>query len=77
MMAKKAQYFLNRVRMDLLIDTQNIDEEFAKKLQLKTGKPIEMISEAISLIKRAQDPYASVMKEDLAKINKLLDEILK
>lgn len=77
MMAKKAQYFLNRVRMDLLIDTQNIDEEFAKKLQLKTGKPIEMINEAISLIKRAQDPYASVMKEDLAKINKLLDEILK
>ncbi|KFF75215.1 hypothetical protein HX13_08440 [Chryseobacterium sp. P1-3] len=77
MMAKKAQYFLNKVRMDLLIDTQNIDEEFAKKLQMKTGKPIEKINEAISLIKRAQDPYASVMKEDLEKINKLLDEILK
>jgi hypothetical protein len=44
---------------------------------LKTGKPMEMINEAISLIKRAQDPYASVMKEDLARINKLLDEILK
>lgn len=77
MMAKKAQYFLNKVRLDLLIDTQNIDEEFAKKLQMKTGKPMEMINEAISLIKRAQDPYASVMKEDLARINKLLDEILK
>ena len=76
MMAKKAQYFLNKVRMDLLIDTQNLDEEFAKKLQLKTGKPIEMINEAIQLIKKGQDPYASVMKEDLAKINKLLDEIL-
>lgn len=77
MMAKKAQYFLNKVRLDLLIDTQNIDEEFAKKLQMKTGKPMEMINEAISLIKRAQDPYASVMKEDLARINKLLDEIVK
>lgn len=77
MMAKKAQYFLNKVRMELLIDTQNIDEEFAKKLQLKTGKPIEMINESIGLIKRAQDPYASVMKEDLARINKLLDEIFK
>lgn len=77
MMAKKAQYFLNKVRLDLLIDTQNLDEEFAKKLQLKTGKPMEMINEAISLIKRAQDPYASVIKEDLARINKLLDEILK
>lgn len=77
MMAKKAQYFLNKVRLDLLIDTQNLDEEFAKRLQLKTGKPTEMVNEAIVLIKKAQDPYASVMKEDLARINNLLDEILK
>ncbi|MBV8324859.1 hypothetical protein [Chryseobacterium sp.] len=76
MMAKKAQYFFNKVRMDLLIDTQNLDSEFAKKLQLKTGKTIEMINEAIELIKKAQDPYASVMKEDLARINTLLDEII-
>lgn len=77
MMAKKAQYFLNKVRLDLLIDTQNLDEEFAKRLQLKTGKSAEMVNEAIVLIKKAQDPYASVMKEDLARINSLLDEILK
>ncbi len=76
MMAKKAQYFLNKVRMDLLIDTQNLDEEFEKKLQLKTGKPMEMISEATRFIKKALDPYAAVMKEDLAKMNKLLDEII-
>ncbi|MFC3160528.1 hypothetical protein ACFOEQ_20510 [Chryseobacterium arachidis] len=76
MMAKKAQYFLNKVRVDLLIDTQNLDEEFAKKLQLKTGKPMEMIHEAIGFIKKAQDPYANVMKEDLARMNKLLDEII-
>ncbi|WP_449388559.1 hypothetical protein [Chryseobacterium lineare] len=76
MMAKKAQYFLNKVRMDLLIDTQHLDEEFAKKLHLKTGKPVEMIAEALNLIKKAQDPYAQVMKEDLAKMNKLLDEII-
>ncbi|WP_288243353.1 hypothetical protein [uncultured Chryseobacterium sp.] len=76
MMAKKAQYFLNKVRMDLLIDTQHLDAEFTKKLHLKTGKPMEMIDEAIQLIKKAQDPYAHVMKEDLAKMNKLLDEII-
>ncbi|MEF9479693.1 hypothetical protein OWR28_19970 [Chryseobacterium sp. 1B4] len=63
--------------MDLLIDTQHLDEEFAKKLQLKTGKTMEMINEAIILIKKAQDPYASVMKEDLTRINKLLDEIFR
>lgn len=77
MMAKKAQYFLNKVRIDLLIDTQNLDDEFAKKLHLKTGKTIEMISEAIALIKKGQDPYANVMKEDLTRMNKLLDEILR
>ncbi|WP_326982046.1 DUF4350 domain-containing protein [Chryseobacterium sp. MYb264] len=76
MMAKKAQYFLNKVRMDLLIDTQNLDEEFAKKLQLKTGKPIELIQEVINLIKKGQDPYASVMQEDLVRMNKILDEIV-
>ena len=63
--------------MDLLIDTQHLDEEFVKKLQLKTGKPIEMIREAVALIKKGQDPYAAVMKEDLAKMNALLDKILK
>ena len=77
MMAKKAQYFLNKVRMDLLIDTQNLDDELAKKLHLKTGKPQELIDEAITLIKKAQDPYATVINDDLPKINKILDQILK
>lgn len=77
MMAKKAQYFLNKIRLDLLIDTQNLDEEFAKKLQLKTGKSIETINEAVVLIKKAQNPYASVMKEDLVRMNTLLDDIIK
>lgn len=76
MMSKKAQYFLNKVRMDLLIDTQKLDEEFAKKLHLKTGKPMEIIDEAIELIKKGQDPYAHVMKEDLVRMNKILDEII-
>ncbi|TXF76312.1 DUF4350 domain-containing protein [Chryseobacterium sp.] len=77
MMAKKAQYFLNRIRMDLLIDTRNLDDHFEKLLHLKTGKSPENIREAVVLIKKGQDPYASVMKEDLIKMNRLLDEILK
>jgi len=77
MMAKKAQYFLHKIRIDFMIDTQKLDEEFAKKLQLKTGKNIEKINEAIQLIKKGTDPYANVMREDLIHMNKLLDEILK
>ena len=76
MMAKKAQYFLNRVRMELLIDTKDLDEKFVHLLHLKTGKSLEKIREATDLIKRGQDPYANVMQQDLVKMNKLLDEIL-
>lgn len=76
MMAKKAHYFLHRVRMDLLIDTQNLDEKFIHLLYLKTGKSVDKIREATDLIKKGQDPYASVMQEDLIRMNKLLDEIL-
>lgn len=77
MMAKKAQYFLHRIRLDFYLDTKNLDAEFAKKLQLKTGKPLDKIEEAIALLKNAQDPYASVQKEDLIKMNKILDDILR
>lgn len=76
MMAKKAQYFLNRVRMDLMIDTKDLDEKFIHLLHLKTGKSVAKITEATELIKKGQDPYASVMQSDLIKMNKLLDEIL-
>lgn len=77
MMAKKAQYFLHRVRTELLIDTHVLDEEFEKKLHLKTGKSLEKIKEAVLLIKKAQNPYAQVINEDLVKLNKILNEILK
>ena len=77
MMAKKAQYFLNRVRHELMIDTQHLDEKFVQSLHLKTGKSLEKINKAIDFIKRGQDPSASVMKEDLVQMNRLLDEILK
>ncbi len=76
MMAKKAQYFLNRVRMDLMIDTKDLDEKFIHLLHLKTGKSVAKITEATELIKKGQDPYASVMQADLIRMNKLLDEIL-
>lgn len=77
MMAKKSQYFLSRVRTELLIDTHNLDEEFEKKLQLKTGKSSEKINEAVNLIKKSLNPSSQVINEDLIKLNKALNEILK
>ncbi|MBC7556637.1 MAG: hypothetical protein H7195_06715, partial [Chryseobacterium sp.] len=46
MMAKKSQYFLYRVRLDLMIDTQDLNEIFAQKLHLKTGKNLDKINDA-------------------------------
>lgn len=76
MMAKKSQYFLHRVRLDLMIETQQLDDLFIKKLHHKTGKSEAMIREAVLLMKKGQDPYASVIKDDLVKLNQLLREIL-
>lgn len=76
MMAKKSTYFLHRVRQELMLDTEVLDETFAEKLQHKTGTDQEIITEAIELIKRGLDPYASVQKEDLFRLNKLLDELI-
>ena len=75
MMVKKAQYFLHRVRMELLIDTQNLDEEFINKLHLKTGKSIEKITEAVDFIKKSQQSQFILSNRDLIKMNRILDEI--
>ena len=77
MMAKKSQYFLSKIRTELLIDTQNLDEEFEKKLQLKTGKSPEIIKKAVILIKKSLNPSSQVIKDDLITLNKTLNEILK
>lgn len=77
MMNKKSQYFLHRVRTDLLLDTNKLDEQFAEKVQLKTGAPLAKILDAVNLIKKAQDPSAPVTQQDFVRFNKILDEILK
>lgn len=77
MMAKKGQYFLYRVRTELLIDTQELDDVFAGKLQQKTGKDLREIQQAVKFIKRSQNPYTHVTREDLIRMNKVLDHILR
>ena len=77
MAQKKIQYFLNKVRLDLMIDTQYLDDSFVKRLHLKTGKNIELIQEAVDLINKIQNQHVQVKHSDLAKINEVLDKILK
>ena len=75
MMGKKAQYFLHRIKMELLMETTQLDENFEKKLLQKTGKPQEDIHNATMLIKKALDTTATVTREEFETMNRLLNEI--
>jgi hypothetical protein len=75
MMSKKAHYFLFRIKSELLIDYQKLDDNFAMKIHQKTGKDLKKISKAVLLLNKAMDSYAQVTKEDFLEMNFLLDEI--
>jgi hypothetical protein len=77
MMQKKVTYFLNKVRTDLLIDTSVIDDVFVNRLQLKTGKPKELIEQAVVLMQRSNNPSSKITEQDLIKLNEILDKIYK
>ncbi|MDO5655623.1 MAG: hypothetical protein Q4G27_05735 [Flavobacteriaceae bacterium] len=77
MAQKKATYFLNKIRSELLIDTSDLDENFVQKLQLKTGAKPEIIEKAIPLLRKAIHEQAPVQQQELIELNKLLDQIYK
>ena len=74
---KKATYFLNKVRTDLMIDTQHLDNHFVHRLQLKTGAKAQTIEEVMPLLKKALHAQAPVQESELMKLNELLDKIYK
>lgn len=76
MAQKKIQYFLHKIRTELMIDTKTLDDVFIKKLHSKTGKSLEKITDAIHLIRDIEKSH-KIKQEDLIKINHILDEILK
>jgi hypothetical protein len=47
---KKITYFLEHLRNEYLMDTQNLDETFVKRLALKSGKEIDETQQLIKLI---------------------------
>ncbi|MDG4949469.1 hypothetical protein NLM59_00900 [Weeksellaceae bacterium KMM 9724] len=72
---KKAVYFLNRVRTELLIDTTKLDSTFSHRLQLKTGAKQEKIDRMLVLLEKALHEQAPVQQEELIELNQLIDEI--
>lgn len=74
-MEKKIIYFLEKLRQDYLIDTQNLDDDFIKKVHQKTGKDITIIEKAVLLIKRQRKTFKST-EADLIELNSVLEKIL-
>lgn len=77
MMKKKTMYFLYHLRTELFIPTQDLNENFIKTLQVKTGANREEIEELIGLINKSEQEKIKLAKEDLMKLDKLIDNILK
>ncbi|MCP2027249.1 hypothetical protein L1276_002406 [Flavobacterium sp. HSC-32F16] len=73
---KKIIYFLERIRTEYLIDTTNLDDEFVKKLQHKTGKDEKDIQELVFLINEHRNSYHANIEEDLIRINNAIEKIL-
>ena len=73
---KKIVYFLEKIRNVYLIDTNKLDDEFIKKLHLKSGKDISDIQRAVFLINTHRKSPHSSIEEDLIQINKAIEKII-
>lgn len=71
---KKIIYFLEKIRNEYLIDTYSLDDSFAEKLHLKSGKPLEDIQKIIHLIKKHRQQFAST-EADVIEINKAIEKL--
>lgn len=71
---KKIIYFLEHIRTVYLIDTYSLDDEFIDKLHQKTGKPVEDIEKAVSLIKKHRHNFQST-EADVTEINKAIENL--
>lgn len=73
---KKIIYFLEKIRNEYLIDTTKLDNEFIKKLQLKSGKELHEIQRAVLLINmHRRSPHNSI-GEDLIQINNAIEKLI-
>ncbi len=73
---KKIIYFLEKIRNEYLIDTNHLDDDFVKKLHLKSGKSLVSIKNAIFLINNHRRSPHNSIEEDLIQINNAIEEVV-
>lgn len=71
---KKITYFLEKIRTQYMLDTKVLDENFVKKLQLKTSKDEKDIQKVVDLINKFRK-YNQSTEQDLIALNKAIEKI--
>ncbi len=70
---KQIIYFLDKIRNKYYLDTQNLDEEFSKRLHAKSGKDFPLIKEIVYQINKfRKNNYAE--QDTLVLLNGLLEK---
>ena len=75
-LGKKIIYFLDRVRNTYYLETSRLDDDFAIKLQSKSGKDKELIDAILTCIRDFQK-LRTAIQVDLIRLNGLIDEFWK
>ncbi len=73
---KKIIYFLEKIRNEYLLDTKILDDNFIKKLQLKSGKKMEDIQEVVKLINYQRKNTFQSIESDLIALNNAIEKII-
>lgn len=73
---KKIIYFLEKIRTVYLLDTTKLNEEFVKKLQLKSGKNKFDIENVVYLINTHRKSKNKSIETDLIQLNKAIEKII-
>lgn len=73
---KKIIFFLEKIRTDFYMETDDLSEDFIKKLHLKSGKKLEIIQMIVRLIKKSRKTYQNT-EEDLIALNRAIEEFWK
>lgn len=70
---KKIIYFLDRIRNKYYLDTQKLDDAFIRKLQTKSGKELNLVTQIVNLIQQ-YDKTKTATEKDLILLNELLEK---
>jgi len=75
-MDKKIIYFLEKIRNEYLMDTQNLNDDFILKLHHKSGKNLEDIKHVVSLINAYRKSSFHSVEEDLVQLNSAIEKVV-